>query len=68
MVGIGVADTVVVTSATATGPTKRSHMSPTSRAREVAKAAGLLTAVPLRVVDAGGGTIIEEFAGAVTVE
>jgi hypothetical protein len=48
LVGIGVADTVVLTAAVETGPTKRSQRPSTSRVRTVVKAVGFATPLPLR--------------------
>ena len=47
LVGIGVADTVVLTAAVETGPTKRSQRPSTSRVRTVVKAVGFATPLPL---------------------
>lgn len=65
--GIGVAETVVVTSAVDTGPTKRFQRSSTLRVIADVKAVGLGIVDPLSVVEAGnvvavaGELVVEEF-------
>jgi hypothetical protein len=59
LVGIGVADTVVLTLAVATGPTKRFQRPSTLIVNADVKAVGLATAVPLHdVVLAGVGIMV----------
>ncbi len=59
LVGIGVADTVVLTTAVETGPTKRSQRPSTSRVRTVAKAVGFETLLPPKeTVEVGVAMIV----------
>lgn len=65
LVGMGVADTVVLTAAVETGPTKRSQRPSTSRVRAVVKAVGFATPLPLSetvgvgvaIIVVGGGEV-----------